>query len=266
MKKPVCRAIMPSKYTDEIENSSYTWRVFYMSRKSKYSAEQKLAILNELTRSNISEVAKKYAVGKKTIRTWGYLYEYQGIDGLRSTHNNHRYSKEFKLSLVQQYQKSDASLEIFAIKHGLKSKTQLSDWIMQYNESNLKAYTPRKRDSKMSGRKTDFEERLTIIEELIKHDVNYNWAVEKYHISYQQVYGWYQKYRKSGNDPESLRDRRGKAKPEEKWTEVDRLKAENRLLRAQLEKQEMEIAFAKKLTEIRNREVEKDSGTKPSKN
>ncbi|BDI00774.1 hypothetical protein LmYK1_00140 [Ligilactobacillus murinus] len=47
---------MPSKYTDEIENSSYTWRVFYMSRKSKYSAEQKLAILNELTRSNISEI------------------------------------------------------------------------------------------------------------------------------------------------------------------------------------------------------------------
>ncbi|AXX73227.1 hypothetical protein DL317_00030 [Limosilactobacillus reuteri] len=38
----------------------------------------------------------------------------------------------------------------------------------------------------MSGRKTDFEERLTIIEELIKHDVNYNWAVEKYHISYNK--------------------------------------------------------------------------------
>ena len=59
--------IMPSKYTDEIENSSYTWRVFYMSRKSKYSAERKLAILNELTGNSISEVAKKYAVGKKTI-------------------------------------------------------------------------------------------------------------------------------------------------------------------------------------------------------
>ncbi len=58
---------MPSKYTDEIENSSYTWRVFYMFRKSKYSAEQKLAILNELTCNSISEVAKKYAVGKKTI-------------------------------------------------------------------------------------------------------------------------------------------------------------------------------------------------------
>ncbi|NEG11023.1 hypothetical protein FEE19_12035, partial [Lactobacillus murinus] len=30
-KKPLSMAIMPSKYTDEIENSSYTWRVFYMS-------------------------------------------------------------------------------------------------------------------------------------------------------------------------------------------------------------------------------------------
>lgn len=160
---------------------------------------------------------------------------------------------------------TDEILHLFTIKYGLRSQKQLERWIFGIMNSNLKAHTPRRRDSKMSER-TDFEEQFTIIEELIKHDVNYNWAVEKYHISYQQVYGWYQKYRKSGNDPESLRDRRGKAKPEEKWTEVDRLKAENRLLRAQLEKQEMEIAFAKKLTEIRNREVEKDSGTKPSKN
>ena len=72
---------------------------------------------------------------------------------------------------------------------------------------------------------------------------------------------------KSGNDPESLRDRRGKAKPEEKWTEVDRLKAENRLLRAQLEKaRDGDCIRKKNSTEIRNREVEKDSGTKPSKN
>ena len=33
---------MPSEYTDEIENSSYTRRTFSMGRKSKYSAEEKL--------------------------------------------------------------------------------------------------------------------------------------------------------------------------------------------------------------------------------
>ena len=257
---------MPSEYTDEIENSSYTRRAFSMGRKSKYSAEEKFLILNEVLRNGIHKVIIKYKISQKTIRRWSLLYKYQGMPGLQASHHNQSYSKEFKNSLVEQYQQTDEALDLFAIKHGLRFQRQLEQWIIRYNESNLKAYTPRKRDSKMSGRKTDFEERLTIIEELIKHNVNYNWAVEKYHISYQQVYGWYQKYRKSGNDPKSLRDRRGKAKPEEKWTEVDRLKAENRLLRAQLEKQKIEIAFAKKLTEIRNREVKKDSGTKRSKN
>ena len=115
----------------------------------------------------------------------------------------------------------------------------------------------------MPGRKTTFEERLSIIEELIKHDLNYNWAVDKYHVSYQQVYGWYQKFHKSGNDPQSLRDRRGKAKPQEEWTEIDQLRAQNRLLKAQLLRNEMTDEYAKKVMEIRNREV---SGNKRSKN
>lgn len=237
-----------------------------MSRKTKFSTEQKLLILNELNRSSVNKVARKYAVDTSAIIRWRLLYKYQGIDGLRSTHHNRSYSKEFKLALVQQYQESTDSLEVFAIKNGLKSKAQLSNWIIQYNESKLKAYTPRKRDSIMPGRKTTFEERLSIIEELIKHDIDYNWAVTKYHISYQQVYGWYQKYRKSGNDPQSLRDRRGKAKPKEIWTDVDQLKAENRLLKAQLLRKEMEDAYAKKVREIRNREVNGFSNNKPSKN
>ncbi|MGM9908206.1 helix-turn-helix domain-containing protein, partial [Limosilactobacillus sp.] len=116
-----------------------------MSRKPKYNVEQKLNILKEVTHSSAREVAKKYGLSKGTIATWYRLYKYQGIDGLRSTHNNHSYSKEFKVSLVEQYQNSDDSLETFAIKHGLKSKSQLSNWIIQYNESKLKAYTPRKR-------------------------------------------------------------------------------------------------------------------------
>ena len=237
-----------------------------MTRKAKYSAEEKISILNELTYSSTKEVTRKYAINKSTISTWRLLYKYQGIDGLRSDHHNRSYSREFKLSLVQQYQESTDSLEVFAIKNGLKSITQLSKWIIQYNESKLKAYTPRKRDSIMPGRKTTFEERLSIIEELIKHDINYNWAADKYHVSYQQVYGWYQKYRKSGNDPQSLRDRRGKAKSKDKWTEIDQLKAENRLLKAQLLRQEMEDTYAKKVMEIRNREANDSSNNKLSKN
>ena len=237
-----------------------------MGRRSKFSLQQKLRIINEAKTASTKKVAKKFSVDAHTIRRWQRIFQYQGIDGLENTHRNQNYSIEFKRELIVEFERSTDSLEDFALKHGLKSDRQLSDWIIQYNESKLKAYTPRKRDSIMPGRKTTFEERLLIIEELIKHDINYNWAVDKYHVSYQQVYGWYQKYRKSGNDPQSLRDRRGKAKPKAAWTEVDRLKAENRLLKAQLLRKEMEDAYAKKVIEIRNREADNSLNNKPSKN
>lgn len=237
-----------------------------MGRKSKFSLQQKLSIINEVKTVSTEKVAKKFNMNAHTIRRWQRIVQYQGIDGLKSTHHNKNYSLKFKQQLVVEFERLNDSLENFALKHGLKSDWQLSNWIIKYNESKLTAYTPRKRDSIMPGRKTTFEERLSIIEELIKHDINYNWAADKYHVSYQQVYGWYQKYCKSGNDPQSLRDRRGKTKPKEAWTEVDRLKAENRLLKAQLLRKEMEDAYAKKVMEIRNREVHDSLNNKPSKN
>ena len=237
-----------------------------MGRRSKFSLQQKLIIINEAKTTSTRKVAKKFSVDAHTIRRWQRIFQYQGIDGLKSVHHNRKYSVEFKRQMVVEFERSMNSLEDFALKHGLNSGWQLSKWIIQYNESKLKAYTPRKRDSIMPGRKTTFEERLSIIEELIKHDINYNWAVDKYHVSYQQVYGWYQKYCKSGNDPQSLRDRRGKTKPKEAWTEVDRLKAENRLLKARLLRKEMEDAYSKKVMEIRNREANDSSNNKLSKN
>ncbi|MEE5988648.1 helix-turn-helix domain-containing protein, partial [Ligilactobacillus equi] len=77
--------------------------------------------------------------------------------------------------LVTAFMESGDSLLNFAIKNGLKSHTQLSNWIKRYNEGTLKAYQPRKRDLNLTKkrnltRKTTFEERLEIIEFLIKHD------------------------------------------------------------------------------------------------
>lgn len=44
---------------------------------------------------------------------------------------------------------------------------------------------------------------------------------------------------------EGLRDGRGRNKPEEELSEVEKLKAENRLLRAEKKKQQMEIDLLK---------------------
>ena len=56
---------MPSEYTDEIENSSYTRRAFSMGRKSKYSAEEKLLILKEVLRDGPSKVMARYNIGNE---------------------------------------------------------------------------------------------------------------------------------------------------------------------------------------------------------
>lgn len=49
---------------------------------------------------------------------------------------------------------------------------------------------------------------------------------------------------------EALADRRGRTKPEEEMTALEKLRAENRLLKAQNKRQEMEMAFLKKLEEV----------------
>ena len=50
---------------------------------------------------------------------------------------------------------------------------------------------------------------------------------------------------------DGLVDRRGKAKPEDKLSEAERLRQENKILPAKVKDKEMEIALLKKLRELR---------------
>ena len=50
-----------------------------MGRKSKYSAEEKLLILNEVLRNGIHKVITKYKISQKNYQASGVLvYKYQG--------------------------------------------------------------------------------------------------------------------------------------------------------------------------------------------
>ena len=62
------------------------------------------------------------------------------------------------------------------------------------------------------------------------------------------MYSWVKKYQAKGID--RLHDCRGKNKIVEELSEIEKLKIENRLLKAQTKKQQMEIDFLKKLDEI----------------
>ena len=98
---------------------------------------------------------------------------------------------------------------------------------------------------------TTLEERINIVEECINTRCNYASTANKYGCSYGQVYAWVRKYKDKGI--EGLYDRRGKNKAISQLSDIEKLKAENRLLKAQTQQQQMEIDFLKKLDEIERR-------------
>jgi transposase len=101
------------------------------------------------------------------------------------------------------------------------------------------------------GRATTLEERTEIVRYCIEKGKDYGAAVERYQVSYQQVYLWVRKYEELGIA--GLNDKRGKRKPLDEKTEVGRLRAENRMLQAENKRKEMEIEILKKLQEVERR-------------
>ena len=101
------------------------------------------------------------------------------------------------------------------------------------------------------GRTTTYEERIEIVSYCIEHGNDYTAVIEKYGISYQQIYSWVRKYREKG--AEGLLDKRGKRKPESEMTETEKLRAENRLLEARNRRLETENAVLTKIEELERR-------------
>ncbi len=103
----------------------------------------------------------------------------------------------------------------------------------------------------IKSRKTTLEERIIIVEYCIANANDYAAAAKKFNCSYGQVYSWVNKYNKKGVD--GLKDLRGRKKTENELSELEKLRAENRLLKAENKRQQMEIDLLKKLEEIERR-------------
>lgn len=101
------------------------------------------------------------------------------------------------------------------------------------------------------GRKTTFDERVEIVQYCIAHDHNYAGTSEKYQVSYQQARNYTVKYETGG--VEALRDKRGKRKNPDDMNELEKLRAEIKIIKAEKERAEMEASFLKKLEEIERR-------------
>ena len=168
----------------------------------------------------------------------------------RRTHKNKKYSPELRLNAVEDYLSGKGTMKQIREKYGILANKQLINWIKWYNgHREFKERSSAKGEIYMTkGRKTTQEERAEIVAFCLEHNKDYGLTVETYNVSYQQIYAWVRKYEEGGVD--KLKDNRGRTKPAEEMTEVEKLKAEMKILEAKNKQLEIENEFIKKLQEI----------------
>lgn len=225
-----------------------------MAFKHKFSYEEKARILSEYLNGTYGfrEICKKYSLNNGTLKNWKRLYETFGWSGLKTGSQGSHYSRETKEAAVRDYLSHSLTVPEILKKYKIRSGTQLKRWVLKYNgHEKLKASGTGGTSIMTEGRKTTFEERIEIVQYCIAHNHNYAETAEKYKVSYQQARNYTVKYETGG--VEALKDNRGKRKVLEEMSELERLRAENKILRAEKERAEMEISFLKKLEEIERR-------------
>ncbi|GAV13363.1 helix-turn-helix domain-containing protein [Paenibacillus sp. chi10] len=226
-----------------------------MSKISSISFETKVHVVQRCLehKSNPNYEANQLGISYHTVKEWIRKYREDGLHGLKRSNTWRSYSKELKLAAVNDVLSGHCSVEEATKKHRISSRSVLGKWITKYtNEIELKPTHKGKGLSHMNkGRKTTFEERIEIVQYTIANGLAYQKAIEKYGVSYQQVYTWVRKYQAGRED--ALKDNRGRKKPVEELDEHERLKLRIKELEARNEYLQMENAFAKKLAEIKRR-------------
>lgn len=218
------------------------------------------------TESGLKVYADMHHVNQNTMTRWIRQFLLHGLAGVRHRSLNHRYLLNTKIEAVKEYQAGFPGEKIIE-KYDIRSLSQLKQWSIQYNNDELKTKS-RKRIRKM-GRKVSFEEKCKIVQWVLDHDNDYQGATIQFNVSYQRVYSWVHKYHEAADSWEALKDNRGHRKPQkalEEMTEKERLEAEIKRLKKINREMELEIAFAKKLVEIRNRGVKRPDDIKRFKN
>lgn len=221
---------------------------------SSLSQEDKLRAVHEYLQGVLCllAISLKYSVGESSVRKWVAKYKAGGEAAFLQNHTRKRYSKSFKQEVVHAYLAGKGSYIELSVCYNIPSFNTVRKWVLQYNDCSTILCSKAGGTTIMAkGRKTTYEERVEIVSFCIENQKDYQLTVDTYQVSYQQIYSWVKKYETQG--VEGLKDKRGRTKPEAEMTELEKLRAENRLLKAQNKRQEMEMIFLKKLDEIERR-------------
>jgi transposase-like protein len=225
-----------------------------MPFKTKIETDEKIAVVEAYLQGELgrAEALKRCGICDKTFQLWVMRFKTQGREGLEVCQRARNYDPALKVKVVQEYLSGEESLFGLCREYAISSPSCVREWIKRYN-GHEEFKQPRNRgEIRMTkGRTTTQEERIEIVTYCIEQGKDYGAAIERYHVSYQQIYSWVRKYEASGVS--GLSDKRGKRKQPEEMTDLERLRAENRLLQAENKRKELEIALLKKLREVERR-------------
>lgn len=236
-----------------------------MSRKSSFSKETKLKAIKDYQSGNKSKlkIAKELGCEVSSVKHWVRNYESMGEMAFEDKPKNRAYTKEFKIKVIKAYHDGKGSYHDLARQYQIPSHQTIIEWVSKYNRHNeIKGYDPKGTVYMAKTRKVSYEEKLEIVKWTIEHNNEYKLAAEKFETAYSQVYNWVRKYNAEGEL--GLRDERGKRKPVESLSEIEKLKREVELLRRKNERLEMEAEVIKKFQEIERRDILTRSAKKPN--
>lgn len=225
-----------------------------MPQKGRLPIDEKVKIVEDYLAGRIGfrSTCKTMGIGQTTLKLWLRLYKMRGVEGLTPTATERKYSVELKETVIKEYLAGGISLEGLCQKYDITHSHIVRKWMKKYNCCE-RFRTPNSGGEiyMAKGRTTTLDERIEIVSYCIENGKDYGKAIEKYQVTYQQIYCWVRKYEESG--VKGLTDRRGKRKPFEEMSEVERLRAELKILEAENKRKDMEIAVLKKVREIERR-------------
>lgn len=222
-----------------------------MGRSSRFTFEEKTKAVKAIIsgKSSINYQAALLNCNVSTVRKWVVKYKTFGFNGLKHIDKNKIYNIYTKVMAVKDYLSSDKSLEAIVIEYKIHEKEQLRNWVSLYNKGKLiKSGGLDSMGIKGIRKNLTLENRIEIVKYYLEISKDYSETAIKFQVSYQQVYQWVQKYNKFGVN--GLVDRRGKRKSETELSELEKLKLENKLLKAKNRRMELENAFLKKLNDL----------------
>lgn len=226
-----------------------------MSRKSKHTKEEKLKIVRQYNNGEGSyeSLGDSIGVDLNTVKKWVIQYNEHGESALDDKPRNKTYTKEFKQAVVQAYLNGEGSYVDLAVKYNISSETTIFNWVKEYNTpEGLKDYNLQGEARNMKSRKTTKEERLKIVKYCIEHDKDYAGTALEFNVPYQNVYNWFSKYAKDGE--EGLDDNRGRHKKDEELTDMELLQRELERTKRELEMSQLEVRLLKKVKSVERRD------------